>query len=270
MAKNRAKQLRDFLAENPLCIYCGGVTPATTRDHAPSRQVFYLRQWPEGYVFPSCDTCNSAVKDAEQVMALISRITLAPKTPRETREFVEIVRAVRNNYPAVLKEMRATPEQTAEYLSKPWLPALSKAGLAAPEPLSLRGPLVRQHAEMFARKLFTALHYKEFRKIIPPEGGIVWRWYANTERFDGALPDEFTRLIQQRPTIRHTRRDLTDQFFYTFAKATDGEVAGYYAMFRQSFAMLGFVEMDAREFESVTPGIKILRPRSPAESTRAA
>ena len=87
MAKNRARQARDFLAQHPLCIFCGGVQPATTRDHVPSRQTFHLRDWPEGFEFPSCEGCNRETKDAEQVMAMITRLSPDPKTELERLEF---------------------------------------------------------------------------------------------------------------------------------------------------------------------------------------
>jgi hypothetical protein len=167
----RKRRTEAFLAQHPLCIFDGGIKPATTRDHVPSRQLFHLRVWPEGYEFPSCERCNQATKDAEQVMSLISRIGPDSKSNAERRELERIINAIRNNYPDVMRELRATPDQTAEYRAKPWLPNLIKAGKAAPEPLSLRGPLVNRAAERLARKLFTALHYKEFDKIIPREGG---------------------------------------------------------------------------------------------------
>jgi hypothetical protein len=84
---------------------------------------------------------------------------------------------------------------------------------------------------MFARKLFTALHYKEFG---PPEGGILWRWYSNVQRLDDELPDAFIQLLGGRPKIQRTRRDLSGQFVYTYGKATDGELTGYFATFRSA------------------------------------
>jgi hypothetical protein len=158
--------------------------------------------------------------------------------------------------------MRATSQQTAEYRSKPWLPTLIKAGLAAPEPLSVRGPIVNKCAGMLARKLFTALHYKEFGKIIPREGGILWRWYSNAQRLDGSLPDALTGMLRQRPgPIERARRSLSDQFSYNFERVVDGELTGYFVTFRRSFAMLGFVEMDATKLQADLPTLlAILRP----------
>jgi hypothetical protein len=259
MAKNRARQTRTFLVSHPWCIFCGGIARSETRDHVPSRQTFHLKDWPEGYEFPACSECNQATKHAEQVMALISRMHPDGKSAAERLEVKHIFQAVKNNYPDVLRELRATPAQRAEYLAKPWLPELIKAGKAAPEPLSLRGPLVAQCAATLARKLFTALHYKEFGKIVPAEGGIWWKWYSNVQRLDNAMPDDLIGLMRIRPTIQRTRRDLSDQFVYTYAKAEDGDLAGYFATFRQSFAMIGVIEMDADRFDPAVRS-EVIRP----------
>lgn len=262
MAQNKQRQRREFFAQHPMCIFCAGVAPATTLDHVPSRRMFHQKNWPEGYVFPSCKRCNQETKDAEQVMALISRMAPDAKTEKERLEVLTLAKAISNNYPGVLKEMRATSEQTAEYRSKPWLPTLIKAGLAAHEPLSVRGPLVNKFAGMLARKLFTALHYKEFGKIIPREGGILWRWYTNAQRLDDALPYDLIETLRQRPgPIERARRNLSDQFSYHFEKVVDGELTGYFVTFRRSFAMLGFVDMNATELQSgLRAPLAILRP----------
>src|SRR5947209_20248260 len=102
---NRKRQTREFLIRHPICIFCGGSEPATTRDHVPSRQTFHLREWPEGYVFPSCARCNRATKDTEQVMAMLSRMGPDPNSIAHRLEVKRIISAVANNYPEVLMEM---------------------------------------------------------------------------------------------------------------------------------------------------------------------
>ncbi len=259
MAKNRRKSLGGFLALHPICIFCGGTIPATTRDHVPSRQTFHMKMWPEGDEFPSCEQCNQATRHEEQVIAMLSRMLPGSITEAEKREMRAIMTAIKNNYPAVLLEMRPSREQVVGFLNKPWALDMLRSG-AGGLPLSLQGPLVKACVRAFARKLFTALHYKEFGKIIPPGGGVIWRWYSNVQRLDGKMPDELIDLMTRTPTIQRTRRDLKDQFFYTYAKVVDGELTGYFAMFRKSFAMLGFIELDASRFEPEIRAHDILRP----------
>jgi hypothetical protein len=257
-AKIRGRQLAAFLELNPTCIFCGGLTPATSRDHVPSRQVFHRREWPEGYEFPSCEECNQATKDAEQVMALISRTYPDPETEIELLEVEGIYEAVSNNYPDVLIEMMPTPDQTARYQARPWANEMIQTGKAAGA-LSLNGPLVNACAAAFARKLLSALHYKEFGKIIPREGGIGWGWYSNVDKLDGKLPEDLLGVLKGKALTKRTNRDLSSQFSYTFDSGTDTNLAAYYVTFRFAFAVVGIVAADASWFGPAGEG-RILRP----------
>jgi hypothetical protein len=222
-------------------------------------------------VFPACDPCNQSTKRAEQVVAMLSRIGPGEKTPREERELKKIFAGVRNNDPDVLHEMWPTEQQVRELLARPWAGEMLRTGAIAPVPFSARGPRLNECMREYARKLFSALHYKEFGKIIPPLGGIFWRWFSNVQRLDGKMPDEFISILGERAVVRRVTRDLSDQFSYSFAKAEDGELTGFFATFRRSFAMLGVIEMDASLFTVVGNHDQILRPRTPTqEDVRAA
>jgi hypothetical protein len=151
--------------------------------------------------------------------------------------------------------MLPSSEVIRQYSSRWWSGAWAR-------PVSLNGPLANSCAEVVARKLFSALHYKEFNKIIPAEGGIMWRWYSLADRLDNKLPNELISIMSKRPLVQRTKRDLSDQFSYTFSKVVDGELAFYFATFRMAFSLLGFVEMDASLFEAEEKP-RILRPLQP-------
>lgn len=188
-------------------------------------------------------------------MAMISRFYPEGRTDAEKEEMMRIIKAVRKNYPGVIPELLPSSEVIRWYASRPWSGTWAR-------PVSLNGPLVNSCAKVVARKLFSALHYKEFNKIIPAEGGIMLRWYSNADRLDNKLPDELISMMSKRPVIQRTSRDLSDQFTYTFVKVADGELTAYFATFRHAFAMLGFVEMDASLFEAEEQP-RILRPLQP-------
>jgi hypothetical protein len=219
--------------------------------------MFVNREWPEGYEFPSCQSCNNATRHDEQVMAMISRLYPEGRTDAERKEMSRIIEAVRKNYPGVIPELLPTPEMLRRYESRPWSGAWGR-------PVALDGPLVNRSAEAFARKLFSALHYKEFNKIIPSEGGIMLRWYSLSDRLDNKLPNELISMMSKKALIQRGKRDLSDQFSYTFFKIVDGELSAYFVAFRQAFAMLGFVEMDASLFETEELP-RILRPLQPVK-----
>ena len=255
-------RLEAFFEQHPICIFCGGATAATTQDHVPSRQLFTERWWPEGYAFPACIACNQSTRRAEQVVALLSRFGPGPNSTTDQVEFQAQLRAVQNNDPEILREMWPTPQQRANFSAKSWAKPLVDAGVIAPTPLSAKGPRLREYLRDYARKLFCALHYKEFNAIVKPQGGISWHWFTNAQKIEGKVPNimsEFTKI----PALKRTSRDLSDQFSYIFEMAIDGDAAGYFVAFRRSFAMVGLVDANGIYPELSDPGPDILRPLSP-------
>jgi hypothetical protein len=101
----KARRKRQFLAENPFCCFCGGGNPATTEDHVPHRALFTGRRWPEGYVFPACENCNSNTRLAEQVVNFLSRCYQDPFGRQEETEFNRALDALGNNHPGIIKEI---------------------------------------------------------------------------------------------------------------------------------------------------------------------
>ena len=63
--------------------------------------------------------------------------------------------------------------------------------------------------------------------------------------------------------VKRTTRNLSDQFSYLFDKAIDGEMAGYFVAFRNSFAILGIVDPKGAHQDLSLREIDILRPLPP-------
>jgi hypothetical protein len=263
MGKKRRRSA-NFLDRNPICIFCGGTTPATTRDHVPSRQLFYRREWPEGYEFPSCRSCNSATRHEEQVIAMFSRIYPDGRTEVERSETKKIIESVSRHYPEVLSEMRSSPRQVRNFLKKSGRPLPAGKTTQELPYVNASGPNLHWCMSAFARKLFAALHFKNTGMIIPRCGGIAWMWYANTQFIDGEVPEEIFRHFGQGWQRLHRRKvDLGEQFNYSMiGPSDDGQVAGYLAAFRFSFAIFGFVCMDIKNFDLTIEKADLLRPLS--------
>ena len=63
-----------FLASNPICVFCGGVNPATTVEHCPPRALFQHKHWPEGFDFAACEACNHGTGDQDAIVAMLARM----------------------------------------------------------------------------------------------------------------------------------------------------------------------------------------------------
>ncbi len=232
---------------------------ATEEDHVPSRILFNDKQWPEGYVFPACAACNRASRHDEQVVAMLARIYPGATSEKERKAIEERIRAVAHNFPDVLLEMKPTANQVRN-AAKRYGWDLSNGITTSDLPvLSVRGPLVNAAIAHFGRKLFSALYYKHLGHALPATSGIAVKWYTNVQIDNDEIPRALEPVVRSWPTLVRSNTKLDDQFFYRYGVADTKRVAAFLAFFRRSFAMLGYVHLDAAELgqpESAT----IVRP----------
>src|SRR5215207_7510358 len=81
----------------PNCVYCGGLTAATTVDHMPPRAMFYYKLRPKGLEFASCEACNQGTKHADLVASLMARAY--PNPPKGEEQTEDLFEASKNNIP---------------------------------------------------------------------------------------------------------------------------------------------------------------------------
>ncbi len=261
-----AKKKRErFLEDHPTCIFCGGVTAATTIDHVPSRQLFHRKHWPEGFEFPACGSCNGATRHEEQVVAMLSRLFPNGETEDQVAETTGIIRAVARNYPNIITEMWPSEDEVKDFLRRRGVTGPAQFPLPEVPLLSVNGPLVVRCIATFVRKLYTALHYKESGFIVPPEGGIGWRWVNNVDPIEDQVPVDFVKLLGGRPIIERAKTNLEDQFNYVCGGPEDGSKAAYYVTFRLSFALFGIVDLDLPVLPDPNQEDRVLRPLSPPD-----
>jgi hypothetical protein len=256
----KARRKKEFLAEHLYCCFCGGTRLAEEPDHVPPRVLFDGRRWPEGFEFPACVRCNRATRHDEQIVAMLVRLYPDATTPAGMAEVDERFRAVAHNYPEVLAEMRPTAEQIQSAVEKYKIQLEAGQSIADLPVLSVKGPIVNRAIENFARKLFCALFYKHLGTALPSEGGIAVTWYSNIQIFNEEIPRSIADVLVGFPdTIERARTNLGNQFFYRWGINPNKEAAGFLAFFREAFALIGYLMIDADRF-TLRPGVNILRP----------
>ncbi len=257
----RAKWRKQFLAEHPHCCFCGGQAKSAEPDHIPSRALFENRQWPEGFVFPACELCNRVSRHDEQVVALISRLYPDANSETREREFRERVRAVAYNYPEVIQEMKLSVRHARNAIKKYQLELPSGTSSADFPAVFAGGPLVNSAVTTFARKLFCALYYKHTQAILPPTAGIAIKWFTNIQVETGAIPAALVEVLGRLPELVRCNTSLHDQFFYRYVTSDCRRLAAFLVFFRQSFAILGYVNVDADDLK-IADRTSICRPFS--------
>ncbi len=254
-AKRKQRRKEAFLKEHPNCCYCGGMTPASTVDHVPSRQMFTFKRRPKGLEVPACHVCNQVTRQHEQAAAMLGRIYPDGPTEAERDEIRLIMRAVHTNIPGLLEEMRASPEQEACF-------ATARIGMpGARGVLNCSGPLLNRSVQIFGAKLGFAFHYAHTGRIIPPEGGVAVRWYSNYDAVTGGIPPELFQILGEDRTLEQGKWSVGDQFNYTTAIPEDGNMAAYFSTFRRSFAVLSWISEDVAGFDGIE-NMQIHRPGS--------
>jgi hypothetical protein len=249
MSRNDRQRRERFFAAHPVCCFCGGITPAVEEDHFPSRALFRKRVWPEGYAFPACAKCNRVTSADELVVAMLSRTRGGKQDDAARAEVAKYMAAVRNEFPGLLEVMR--PRTHREYRT-----AQRKYGLILkPDQVSTDLPVfllsdsrIQNAVRNFARKLGLALYYKHAGMSVPHTGGVAARWYSNLQVDSDAIPRQLAEILPEFPNLIRGRVELTDQFFYRWGLADTRMIATFLAMFRQSFAIVGFVSADVSDF----------------------
>lgn len=235
----RKQRLRaDFFQKHPFCCFCGDTKPAETIDHVPSRQMFTLKRRPKGLEVPACHECNQFTKRHEQVAALLARLYPDPKTRGAQNEVQKIMKACFRNVPGLMEELSPSWRQQYDFQEA----RIQLPGVGGP--LNASGPMLNRSIKIFAVKLCLALHYDRFGQVVPVSGGVSVRWYSNFDHITNKIPDDFLNIFGQRATLQQGSWNVSEQFEYSWATPDPARMVAYFAVFRYSFAVAGFVVLD--------------------------
>lgn len=235
MASDSLTYTKRFLLKNPVCCFCGGDTPATTRDHVPAKIIFDGKHRPKGIEVPACWQCQQFTKKHELAAALFARMFPDASTPSQTREMNKLMRRVNKAIPGLLQELQPTPEQEAK-LKKIREQEPNAAGV-----LDAGGPLLNTSLDIFGVKMTCALHYEKTQRILPIGSPISTRIFSNADALEGNLPEDLLDLMGPPKTLRQGKWSVSEQFSYSYVTTDTQEYGAYFAVFRRSFAVLGVI-----------------------------
>lgn len=238
-SKRRRHLRQRLLGDNPTCVFCP--SPSRTVEHAPPKIMFTRKHRPKGLEFASCEACNGGTRHADLVAAAIGRSQLQRSAEAETEDLSEIFRALRNNVPGLLEEMRPSPDQLA----------IAERELAGQKVLNIGGPLVRAYMQQFAVKLTFALYREISGRAVPTSGGVLAKWFTNYEDRTGRVPRELFQNLMPPRSLKQGEFDVSDQFAYSFEISPNGDFARIVATFRYAFAVAGFISARLSTFDDL-------------------
>ncbi|MER8672199.1 hypothetical protein NKH45_34945 [Mesorhizobium sp. M1156] len=232
-------------SKQPFCIYCAGSARGDDIDHVPPRGLFDEKWRPKGGEVTSCKECHEGTRDMDAVAAFASRFMPNPTTAEQHDAIKRSIKSVFRNYPNLIAEL-GRPKEDSRYVEG--------GGV-----LAANGPIMSSVMTTFAARMGFALHHWVTGEIIGSAGGVFARWYSNYERFQGRLPEAFLEILGADYTLSQGRKNVGDQFSFSFIKGVELGVTGYWATFRQSFAIMAFVSQNMAEL-SDAPHHLVRRP----------
>lgn len=233
----KAERTTRFIAEHPFCCFCGGEQLTTTVDHIPPRSCFPKREGPEGFLFPACHACQTAIRLDEQAFGTLVGFLDPSKANYDSAEVRKGLKGLQNNMPELVPSVGLTTNQKRRALrdmglSKPPNLPWSDVHLIA-LPKAIDPPLHR-----CARKLAAALYYREKGKPIGRDFLLWTDWAQASDRarmkavMEVASQSPF-QTIGSRPNIQ-----FGDRFGYRFDLADDNDLFTAVAQFGQGLVLV--------------------------------
>lgn len=242
----RSKRRTAFFAEHPVCCFCAGAAPAVEEDHQPGRVFFRNREWPEGFVFPSCAACNRVSKKSENVSSI-----LISNTQNET-DFIGYrsrVEHVRLNYPEFLPRDTVTTNRKRSVFKRLGMEKPAGVAYADPPIASIDPEVWMPELRLLGRKLFLALFYQTFGKPLPLAGGIWLEVRSNADDPNEDFIQAIGALGGNTLAPVRSTQPLVDQLDIRWSASVDPNLALYLVGLQKMIYFSGFVMEDAEALD---------------------
>jgi hypothetical protein len=231
-AKIKREKHAELRSGKYMCVYCGGVTPATEVEHFPAKITFDLKLRPNDLVFPACTTCNRGSADLDQIAGFLTR--MLPDQPRGSQtdnEQTKIIGAVIRKYPEVASALIPQTDFRQVHRLNTAIPPNTVL-------LKMDDPYLHRVMHLFAAKAALALHYRKTGKPLSPTGIIYTSWYTNFQAIYANIPDMLARLFPNPETLEQGTWNVRGQFQFKSQQDEGGNFTAHAAGFRFSFLVM--------------------------------
>lgn len=216
------KKTVDFLTAHPFCCFCGGLVPATTVDHVPSRACFHGKVGPEGYEFPACNSCQTRLRQEEQFFAFMCHLSDRNNENYDSKMSPRLMQGIRNNlpelYPSITKSANAKRRGLRHFgIEKPAGMTLNEVPMVE-FPLEIDGALRK-----VITKIGLALYYKHKAKSATTSHHVASFWAQSADRVS---MKRFGQIVEELSAFQRGSRknlDFGDRFSYAWGVEEQGE-----------------------------------------------
>jgi hypothetical protein len=164
-------------------------------------------------------------------------------TDLQDQEMRRAMDGVRNNYPEAYRAMRPSANEVRRFLKNTGRQKPADQSLSDVPVIKIGQSEFLLAIKTFATKLFCALHYKHSGEIVPASGVIAGWFFSNIQVLDGKIPQQILSIVGNRPVLKRSNNDLSNQFGYEFTIAVEKTTSVFLCGFREAFAMVGMVSV---------------------------
>ena len=242
-----------FFSAHPVCIFCGGGEKATTIEHCPPRAMFQFRDWPEGFEFPACESCNHGTADHDLIISLLGRTDPFTDSGNRDGRMSALITSVHQKHPELIAKMMPSAVE-ARTMNR-------RLGIAPPPGMTNQeaGPVrvtseMHRAVEIFSGKLTKAIYYMQTKNVFPPEGRIALKWFTNAELITNSgryvVFDHLQQLEGLAPELVRSKSLLNDQFEYKISISAGQDLLALQARFGHGFGFAVFASTDGAKLDA--------------------
>lgn len=174
-SKRRSTFNRSFLANHPLCCFCGGGEPGVTVDHVPPKACFPSGAMPEGFEFPACERCNQGSRAHDQVFGFYATLSDFEEENYNFTHLDKLRRGIRNNFPNLLPRLDLSANEKRRALRSIGQ-STRREKFLNDEPIAAMPVEFAETGSIIGRKLACAIYYRETGGILSKSHDIYTGW----------------------------------------------------------------------------------------------
>jgi hypothetical protein len=202
--------------------------------------MFQNREWPVGFEFPSCFSCNNGTRKDDLLVAMLARMDPITEKGDLDGKLSGLMYEVNRQFPNIYEKMM--PRAIEARRRKRQLGIRPHSGLTHQEAGGIKVTEEMHNAVCtLARKLAKGVFYKETSKCFPNDGCLLLNWFTNVELYQHGTYKTFDALRDlpgKAPPLERTGHYLNDQFEYKLSISVDHGYMLLQAKFGNAFAFV--------------------------------
>lgn len=220
--------------------------------------MFQYRQWPEGFEFPACATCNHRTGDHDLLIAMLARMDPFEEKGNKDGKLEGLMKMANRQYPDLFSKMMPSANQARRQNRE--LGMQPAPGQTHQEAGSVKVPKEIHNAVcVLARKLAKGVFYREAGTIFPDEGCLLLNWFTNADLLrDGkyVVFDLLKELGGNAPPVYRSGKYLNDQFEYKLSLSPEKEILVLQARFGNAFGLVVFGSAVPNQLEAIVTRLR--------------